>query len=86
MTIKPESRDIPIFEKPIEVRLALQMGGRVLKFDQAKVMSQKMKWGRDLKTFISSFQVVVKKSELSPEFLEFTSQIETDVSCALAYR
>ena len=84
MSNKTKSRDIPVFKKPIECRLALQMGGRILKFDAANVMSGKMKWARDLKTFIGSFKSALQGQEFSPEFEEFINEVETSVDSVFA--
>jgi len=79
-------RNIPAFEQPVEVRLALQMASRVMKFDAAKVMSEKMKWGRDLKTFIEAFKNALSGQKFSPEFVEYTNEIQTDVKSVFATR
>lgn len=83
---KPQTRDIPVFKSPVEVRLALQMAGRVMKFDSARVMSEKMKWGRDLRTFIEAFKNALSGQTFSPEFDEYTQEIQLDVNSVFAIR
>ncbi len=78
---------IPSFEHPIEIRLALQMGRRALMFKEARVLSDRLKYGRDLKTFIESFRIALGAShKFSGEFTTYVDELKAEVATAFASR
>lgn len=76
-------RNVPAFKIPMEVRLGLQLSGRVLKFEAAKRWSEKLSVAKDIKTYISAFELVLKEEGASQEFLDYVAEVKREVMTTL---
>ncbi len=77
-------RNIPTFEQPLEIRIALHMAGKVLRLENARRFTEKLSAAKDMKTYISSFKNARHDYSFSEDFVTYTNELMAEIKPVLA--